>query len=162
MTNLVQAVGTRRGVCFTEKTKESIAPQLFYDGRVRVAVLMRQAYSDLEFCYLMDKIATVLGERALGLMARIRRHADGRALLPPVEINDEVDPFQVIKHAKLRAYFWEEVALCENRASNKKELLMCITHFAVKGQQKLDPEDTRVSKQERRYFLNSDYYYEED
>ena len=161
---LAHSTGTTRGVCFKEKMDEDPIPQLFFDGGCRVAVLMRQAYSDLDFCYFIEQVESVLGERAIGLMARIRRHAEGRMLLPPTEINDEADPFKAIKHAKLRAYFWEEV-VSKGSASPlgaKDELLMCITHFAVKGQQKLDPEDTKVSKEERRHFLNTNCYYEED
>jgi len=91
-------------------------------------------------------------------------------LTSPEEINYEQDPFLAIKFAycedwaafnarkgsvkdltHLRAYFWDE--------SKNNEQLMCITHFKIKTKAKLDPQDTRTSKTEKEYFLNTDCFY---
>jgi len=150
-----------------------VVPQLFWDGEARVSILMRQAFRDLEFCWCLDHVTHLFGVPAAGLMARIRRYAEGRQLLPPEEINWEQDPFLAIKYAycedwekfraakgrakdltHLRAYFWDE--------DTQSEKLMCITHFIIKSQLKLDPEDTKISMAEREYFLATNCHYSDE
>lgn len=149
-------------------------PQLFWDGEARVTVLMRQAYRDVDYRWCLEHVTSLFGVPAIGLMARIKRYAEGRQLTPPEEINWEVYPFMAIKYAHceegwesfrarkgrvnelshLRAYFWEE--------DTGTELLMCITHFKLKKALKLDPADTQISVAERSHFLNSGKYYSDE
>lgn len=141
-------------------------PQLFWEDDRFTVVLMRQAYKDLDYLWCLLDVDRIFNVPAINLMARIRRHAQGRALTIPTQLNFEASPFYAIKsvecedwelHKKekrswreltqLRAYFWEEDSTGEN--------LMCITHFIIKTRRKLQPEDTEISRSERKYFLGT-------
>lgn len=152
---------------------EDVRPQLFWDGQRRAAILMRQAFKDVKFCCDLSAMTEIFGIPAAGLMVRIKRYTDGRQLILPEEINEEVNPFYAIKYAycedwekfkkekrrvsdlaHLRAYFWDQIT--------KNEELMCITHFIVKNKKKLDPNDTNISRNERMYFLSTNCQYSTD
>lgn len=151
----------------------TVEPKKFYNGKLLVSVLMEQAYIDLGCCHDIEKIKLIFGVPCFGLLARIRRHADARNLIHPEQINYEKYPFQAIKYTycadwnsfrlnngnisellHLRAYFWEEKTLYEQ--------LMCITHFNLKTQEKLAPDDANKSHEQRDKFLKNGRYYCED
>lgn len=146
--------------------------RLFYLGLIKKSILMPKACENVGHCYEIEKIETLLGVPAFGLIARIKRYADGRNLKIPEALNDEVPPFWAIKHAycaedwadfrardgkeneltHLRAYFWDE--------NCNEESLMCITHFAIKQGRTISKDDVSISNTQKFNFKNSGYYYE--
>lgn len=157
-----------------QEDEEPVVPQLFWDGGAHLSILMRQAFKDLDFCWCLEDVTHIFDVPAFGLMARIKRYTEGRQLVYPEEINDEEHPFLAIKYAycddwekfkknkgrvqdltHLRAYFWHEV-------DNNNDDLMCITHFKIKTKRTLDPEDTKISKDERSYFLRTNRFYSDE
>lgn len=157
----------------TQEETNSLIPQLFWDGGEISAILMRQAFKDLDYCWCLGDVVNLFGVPAIGLMARIRRYTEGRQLIIPEQLNWEEAPFMAIKFAycedwekfrdekksvddltHLRAYFWDQ--------DTEREKLMCITHFKIKTQAKLDPEDTRISRMERDHFLGTNCHYSDE
>lgn len=135
-------------------------PCLFYTGNLKKSIILEQAQKDTGGINKLNEVRYLFDIPARGLMARIRRYADGENLRKPEEINDEKFPFRAIKHAHctdwkkfqeengsvedldhLRAYFWDQ-----------DEKIMCITHFILKKQKDLHPKDTKISLEEKDKF----------
>lgn len=154
-----------------ERLASVIEPKLFAEGLIMNAILLWQAYEDLELCCYLEEIETVFGIPAVKLMARIEHYIDGEYLKEPEHLNYEKTPFKAIKYAHcaegwenfvarngrveeldhLRAYFWDERVAGEN--------LMCITHFRVKTGPKLDPKDHSISTDQKVRFEDYGYHY---
>lgn len=151
-----------------------VEPKLFASGDAKDAIIMWQAYVDLDYCCFADEIETIFGIPAEALIARIYRYIDGLSLKEPEWLNKEQGPFWAIKAANceegwesfrdrnghvseldhLRAYFWDEPLVDPDPS-------MCITHFKKKTGAKLDPKDHTMSTNQKVRFESHGYQYSE-
>ena len=157
--------------CIRETMLNQVIPKLFYKGKVFNSILLNQALIDLNNCSDINEIEEIFGIPAIQLMERIKDYADGDPLEEPEEINKEQEPFWAIKYAycedwdafvandgkvedlkHLRAYFYTEAL--------RYEKLMCITHFKRKMQPKLSPQDTEISREQKKIFQRNGCCYE--
>lgn len=159
-----------------------VEPKLFCEGSVMDAILMWQAFEDLDYCCYLEEIETIFEVPAEILITRIYRYINGLPLLNSEDrlysdraLNKEKGPFFAIKAAHcpegwesfrdrngsveeldhLRAYFWEEKFVSPNKG-------MCITHFALKKGSKLEDVDYSISTDQKVRFENYGYEYAEE
>lgn len=149
----------------------------FYSGRKYQALLLTRAQADVQ-CRECMAVSEVHGYNAKQLMAKIRRHCEGRELRVPEDLNYECPPFYAIKSADtpegesweefrrrrgdvreltfLRAYFFYPVKR-ETLVGDFTPLLnsLCITHFIRKVTPTMTEADKAICRAQRAHLVDA-------